>query len=69
MPREVLNVLPKGWSQQQCANCGMVFALPLRRERSAVKAVGILREELERHVQQRHMPNFLSDWKAEHQSR
>jgi hypothetical protein len=67
--RELMTCLPKGWSQQQCANCGMVFALPPILMPSGVNTMEMLREELERHVQQMHMPTFLSDWKAEHQSR
>ena len=64
--REPIGCLPKGWSQQRCVNCGMVFALPPRREPFGVEAMEMLREELERHVQQTHEPRFLSDWKAEY---
>jgi hypothetical protein len=66
MPRELLNVLPKSWSQQQCVNCGMVFALPSIRNPSGVRAKDVLREELERHLRQTHEPDFVSDWNAEH---
>lgn len=67
-PEKLMNFLPKVWSQQQCSECGMVFALPLGERLDAGEVEIILREELERHVQQLHMPNFLSDWKAEHHS-
>jgi len=51
-----------------CESCEIVFVL----ESSGpddVKAMEILREALERHVQQNHTPAFPSDWKAKSQSR
>ena len=65
---ELMNLPPPIWLLRQCAECGMVFALPLG-ELSSNEAVEItLGEELERHVRKTHEPDFLSDWKAEHQS-
>ena len=51
-PGILLNFQPGGWSLQQCENCKIIFALPPGP--SDVKAMEILREELERHVQQTH---------------
>jgi len=63
----VVNVLPKGWSQERCAKCKLVFALSPLDEPSGVKAKDMLRDELERHRQQNHM-DLPSDWRAEDQS-
>lgn len=59
---------PGRWSMELCESCEIVFVL----ESSGpddVKAMEILREALERHVQQNHTPAFPSDWKAKSQSR
>jgi hypothetical protein len=48
-------VLLMNWSQQQCATCKMVFALPALDELSRIKEKNILIEELERHIQQSHV--------------
>lgn len=65
---ELINLLPKVWLLRQCAECRMVFALPLG-ELSSIEAVETtLGQELERHVGKTHEPEFPSDWKAEHLS-
>jgi hypothetical protein len=51
----VLELLPNGWTVEQCVTCEMIFALPSLHELSGIKAKDILAEELERHVQQRHI--------------
>jgi len=50
-----LNVPSKVWSGMQCPNCKMVFALPPFGAPSSVNVMEVLREELERHVQQTHV--------------
>jgi hypothetical protein len=63
-PMKVLEGLPEGWSQEQCATCKMVFAFPPLDEGSGIKAKDILGEELDRHIQQNHI-DLPSAWKAE----
>jgi hypothetical protein len=62
-PMKVLKGLPEGWSSEQCATCKMVFAFPPLDEGSGIN-VGMLTEELDRHVQQ-HRIDLPSAWKAE----
>lgn len=54
MRTDHLEVLPKGWSQVQCAKCKMVFALPPLDDPSAIAANAILGKELDRHIRQTH---------------
>ena len=64
-PAEV-DVVPKGWSQQQCPKCKMIFALPP--QPSGVDLRAMLKEELDRHIQQNHI-DLPSSWSGEDQSR
>ncbi len=52
---DVLELLPNGWTLQQCATCEMVFALPPLDGLSGIEAKDILTKELERHVLQKHV--------------
>lgn len=52
---DILEFLPKGWSQQQCETCELIFVLPPSDDLSRITAQAILAEELERHVQQNHI--------------
>jgi hypothetical protein len=63
----VVEVLPTGWSQRKCATCKMLFAFSPLVDPSGVKAKEMLRDELERHVQQNHV-DLPSAWRPEDQS-
>lgn len=55
MSSRKLEILPKGWSMQQCAKCYMVFALPqLKGDSSRVLANARITKELTRHVRESH---------------
>lgn len=58
---EIPDFLPEGWSQEQCSECQMVFALPQQQSRDKVRE-GLLRE-LDRHIRQNHidLPSSHSD--------
>jgi hypothetical protein len=60
-----VDVVPKGWSQQQCSMCEMIFALPA--QPSGVNVRDVLREELDRHVHQNHI-DLPGRWNAEDHS-
>lgn len=54
--------LPEAWSHERCSTCGMVFALPPLPDGSGTTAGEMLREELERHVLQKHVDLPSAAW-------
>ena len=64
--RTPIATVPEGWSQQRCSMCGMTFAFSTLDEVSRITAGEMLREELDRHVQQQHV-DVPSIWSAEGQ--
>jgi hypothetical protein len=61
-----MTTVPEGWPQQRCSMCGMTFAFFLLDEEHGITAGEVLREELDRHVQQKHV-DLPSVWSAEGQ--
>ena len=51
------------WPQVQCATCKMIFTLSPLDEPPGVKAKDLLQEELDRHIQQKHI-DLPSEWRA-----